>query len=265
MKDIADIYIYNNTLQVVKVNGSDLLGWLEVNAYNFNQIDPEKEEDQILIDYNFRGFNFDTIAGIEYQIDVTKPKGQRIVNVTYQGQPVTEGMEFLVVTNNYRASGGGDHILNAPSAEVVYSATEENREVLINYVRNRETIDVQLESNWSIVPVETKGNVVFRSSPLGKDYIEANDLTYVSYHGEGEDGWAMYSFNFAGQVFPGDGEPGDGEPGDGEPGDGETTPGTKKPVKEEKDKEKDKEKIKKKIKKRKRKKARSFQIQQRII
>ncbi|RXJ01624.1 S-layer homology domain-containing protein, partial [Anaerobacillus alkaliphilus] len=48
----------------------------------------------------------------------------------------------------------------------------------------------------SIVPVETKGNVVFRSSPKGKEYIEANNLTFVSYLGEGADGWAMYKFNF---------------------------------------------------------------------
>ncbi|RXJ03231.1 bifunctional 2',3'-cyclic-nucleotide 2'-phosphodiesterase/3'-nucleotidase, partial [Anaerobacillus alkaliphilus] len=190
IKDIADIYIYNNTLQIVKVDGKDLLKWLEGNANNFNQIDPNKTEDQTLLDYNFRGFNFDTIAGIEYQIDVTKPKGQRIVNVTYEGKPVTADMEFLVVANNYRASGGGDHLLGAPSVEIVYSGTEENREVIIDYVSSRDVINVELVNNWSIVPVETKGNVVFRSSPKGKEYIEANNLTFVSYLGEGADGWA---------------------------------------------------------------------------
>lgn len=192
IKDVADIYIYDNTLHVVKVKGEELLKWLERSADNFNQIDPSKTEDQILLDYSFAGYNFDVFTGIEYQIDVTKPSGSRIVNATFEGKPISKEMEFLVVTNNYRATGGGGHLSDA---NIVLSSNDENRNVIIDYIREKGTIDPQEENNWSILPVEAAGRVVFRSSPAGKDYIANNNLTSVSYIGE-EDGWGLYTYNF---------------------------------------------------------------------
>jgi len=191
IKDVADIYMYSNILEVVKVNAEELKSWLEVSAANFNQIDPTATEDQVLLDYSFRGYNFDTIKGIKYQIDITKPVGERITNITYQGKPLTSEMEFLVVTNNYRASGGGYHLVDA---EVVLSSTEENRGVIINYIREMGKADPQITNNWSILPVETAGRLIFRASPDGKDYIESEGLTNVAYVGE-EEGWGIYAYN----------------------------------------------------------------------
>ncbi|MCC5910269.1 MAG: bifunctional 2',3'-cyclic-nucleotide 2'-phosphodiesterase/3'-nucleotidase [Clostridiaceae bacterium] len=196
VKDVAELYIYDNTLQIVKVNTAELMGWLEKSAENFNQIDPAKTEDQVLLDYNFRGFNFDHIAGIEYQIDVTKPAGERIVNATYNGEPLTKDMEFVVVTNNYRASGGGDHLANA---EVIYSGTEVNREVLIDYITEMGAADPQVTNYWSILPVEIAGRVVFRGSPLGEEYMDDFEADKVSYIGEEED-WGLYAYNLTSAV-----------------------------------------------------------------
>ncbi|WP_090438866.1 bifunctional 2',3'-cyclic-nucleotide 2'-phosphodiesterase/3'-nucleotidase [Natronincola peptidivorans] len=195
VKDVADIYIYDNTLQIVKVDTATLIGWLEKSAENFNQINPTKTDDQVLLDYNYRGFNFDHIAGIEYQIDVTKPAGKRIVNVTFEGKPLAAGMEFLVVTNNYRASGGGDHLLNSNS-EVVYSGTEENREVIIDYITKVGAADPQVTNYWSILPVETAGRVIFRGSSIGQDSMDDFEAEKVAYIGE-EDGWSLYAYNLS--------------------------------------------------------------------
>ncbi len=193
IKDVADIYLYPNTLQVVKVNSEELIKWLEKSAENFKQIDPSKTEDQVLLDYNYRGYNYDVIEGIHYQIDITKPVGKRIVNVTYKGKPLTIGMEFLVVTNNYRASGGGNHLQNA---EVILSATEENRGVIIDYIREKGEAAPTLSNNWSILPVETAGKVVFRSSPLAIDYIKEEGITNIT-HVRNEDAWAIYAIDIS--------------------------------------------------------------------
>ncbi|ABR46769.1 5'-Nucleotidase domain protein [Alkaliphilus metalliredigens QYMF] len=192
IKDVADIYIYDNTLHVVKVNGEELLQWIETAADNFEQIDPSKTEDQVLLDYAFAGYNFDVFTDIEYQIDVTQPSGSRVVNLSYEGEPVTAEMEFVVVTNNYRATGGGDHL---KGAEIILSSTDENRNIIIDYIREMGEADPQEENNWSILPIETAGRLIFRSSLLGKDYIESEGLTNVSYIGE-EEGWGLYTYNF---------------------------------------------------------------------
>ena len=192
VKDVADIYIYDNTLHVVKVNGQALKQWIERSADNFLQIDPSKTEDQILLDYAFAGYNFDVFTDIQYQIDVTQPSGSRVVNLSYEGEPVTADMEFLVVTNNYRATGGGDHIKDA---EMVLSTADENRNIIIDYISKMGVINPQEENNWSILPVETAGRLIFRSSPLGKDYIESEGLTNVTYIGEEEE-WGLYTYNF---------------------------------------------------------------------
>ncbi|WP_333640326.1 bifunctional 2',3'-cyclic-nucleotide 2'-phosphodiesterase/3'-nucleotidase, partial [Mesotoga prima] len=133
----ADIYIYSNTLHVVKVNGLELKGWLEKSAENFNQIDPNSTEEQNLL-ARFSSYNFDVIEGIDYQIDVRNPVGQRIVNLTYEGEEIEDDMEFLVVTNNYRAGGGGYHLVDA---DIVLSSTVENRSVIIDYIIEKGTIN----------------------------------------------------------------------------------------------------------------------------
>ncbi|WP_238384063.1 bifunctional 2',3'-cyclic-nucleotide 2'-phosphodiesterase/3'-nucleotidase [Roseomonas vastitatis] len=73
IKDVADIYLYPNTLRVVKVTGAQLREWLERSAGLFNRIDLASGTDQPLIDPRFPSYNFDVIDGVTYRIDVTQP------------------------------------------------------------------------------------------------------------------------------------------------------------------------------------------------
>src|SRR5262249_26064353 len=86
----------------------------------FNRIDPAMSTPQLLINPAFPTYNYDVIDGVTYRIDVTQParytpqgriadaQARRIVDLAFRGQPVTDAMEFVVATNNYRASGGGN-------------------------------------------------------------------------------------------------------------------------------------------------------------
>ncbi|WZY01103.1 bifunctional 2',3'-cyclic-nucleotide 2'-phosphodiesterase/3'-nucleotidase [Bacillus sp. FSL W7-1360] len=170
IRDVNDIYVYPNTLHVVKVNGMALQKWLERSAENFLQIDPASSEEQPLIDTDFASFNFDTIEGVAYKIDVTKPVGERIVDLTYEGKEVTAEDEFLVATNNYRAGGGGDHL---EDVETVLASTDENREVIIDYIRNYDgVLNVEASNNWSIVPFETDAKIVFETDIAGESLAD---------------------------------------------------------------------------------------------
>ncbi len=176
----ADIYIYSNTLHVVKVNGLELKGWLEKSAENFNQIDPNSTEEQNLL-ARFSSYNFDVIEGIDYQIDVRNPVGQRIVNLTYEGEEIEDDMEFLVVTNNYRAGGGGYHLVDA---DIVLSSTVENRSVIIDYIIEKGTINPTPSYNWSIAPFESAGRITFTSNQEAASLIDELGIKGIKYIGD---------------------------------------------------------------------------------
>ncbi|WP_280770672.1 bifunctional 2',3'-cyclic-nucleotide 2'-phosphodiesterase/3'-nucleotidase [Salipaludibacillus daqingensis] len=212
VRDLADIYVYDNTLQVVEVDGDGLNQWLERSAESFNQIDPTETDDQSLL-ASFSAFNYDVIEGVEYQIDVTQPIGERITDLTYEGEPVTSDMEFLVATNNYRAGGGGDHLagLDAPLVDSLQALSIENRYVILDYIQDLGTAYTPYASyNWSIKPVETNGRVLFNSSADGAAHIEKLGLTAVSATGElidDDNNGAVYTYNFTEEMRSGTDQP----------------------------------------------------------
>ena len=164
VRNVADLYIYPNTVKVVKLRGAQVREWLEFSAGAFNRIDPAGAPEQMLINSGFASFNFDTIDGIAYCIDVTQParyersgklvapQGRRIVDLQYQGKPVPDDAEFLVVTNNYRASGGGN-FPGLDGSNIVLDAPDENREALVQYLQAARTVDPAADGNWRILPV----------------------------------------------------------------------------------------------------------------
>ncbi|MED3146134.1 bifunctional 2',3'-cyclic-nucleotide 2'-phosphodiesterase/3'-nucleotidase, partial [Bacillus thuringiensis] len=84
IKNVADLYVYPNTLYAVKVNGAQVKEWLEMSAGQFNQIDPKKTEEQPLVNIGYPTYNFDILDGLKYEIDVTQPakydKDGKVVN-----------------------------------------------------------------------------------------------------------------------------------------------------------------------------------------
>ncbi|SES28188.1 bifunctional 2',3'-cyclic-nucleotide 2'-phosphodiesterase/3'-nucleotidase [Salisediminibacterium halotolerans] len=212
IRDLADIYIYDNTLQVVEVDRDGLIQWIERSAENFEQIDPNETDDQQLL-ASFSAFNFDVIEGVEYEIDVTQPAGERVTNLTYEGEEVAADQEFLVATNNYRAGGGGDHLegLDAELVQELRALSIENRYVILDYLEeNHDEYTPYASNNWQIKPVDVDGDVVFNSSVDGAEHIEKLGLDAVSATGEtveDSDSGAVYTYNFTDIMGTGDDTP----------------------------------------------------------
>jgi len=164
IKHVADLYVYPNTIKVVKITGAELREWLEMSAGQFKRIDPRGPAEQELLEPGFRSYNFDTIEGVSYAIDVSQAarydadgkrsaaQGHRIVELRYQGQPVDEKADFLVVTNNYRASGGGG-FPGLSGERIVIDAPDENREALAQYLASVKRFNPGADGNWRILPV----------------------------------------------------------------------------------------------------------------
>jgi len=146
--DIAGLYLYENTLMAIKINGKQLKEYLEYSA-RYYQIDPNGE---VSFNKEIPGFNYDLISGVDYQIDPRKEIGNRISGLKFNGKEVTAEMTFTLALNNYRQSGGGGYemIKNAP---VVYDKQENIRELLINYLQREKKLlpEKVFSKNWEII------------------------------------------------------------------------------------------------------------------
>lgn len=185
IRSAADLYLYDNTLKAVQVSGATVKEWLERSAGQFNQIDPNKTTEQALINSDFRPYNFDVIDGVTYEIDVTQPSkydpdgllinptANRVKNLSYNGKPIDENQQFIVITNNYRATGGGN-FTGVKTSPVVVDSQDENRQVLMDYISEQKEIVPTADNNWSLAKITGKPNVTFTSSPAGANYLEEN-------------------------------------------------------------------------------------------
>ncbi len=150
VRDIASLYVYENTLVVLEVTGQQLKEALEHSARYFRAYEPGKAAAD-LIDEKIPGYNFDIAEGVTYELDISKPFGERIRNLSFQGQPLKPEQKLRLVTNNYRVNGGGGYTMyrNAP---VVHRSSEEIRELIIDWVERNRTIPDEPTNNWRLVP-----------------------------------------------------------------------------------------------------------------
>ena len=149
VRDIAGLYEYENTLVTLELTGQQLKDALEVSARYFKEYQPGKSLND-LVDSRIPGFNFDVAQGVNYDIDITKPFGQRIQNLRFKGKALSPTQKLRVVTNNYRVNGGGGFTMyrNAP---VLFRSSAEVRELIIDWVEKNKTVPTLTDNNWRIV------------------------------------------------------------------------------------------------------------------
>lgn len=201
IKNAADLYLYPNTVQMVKVTGAGVQEWLEMSAGQFRQIDPARSEPQDVVDNSFPTFNFDVIDGVSYEIDITQPRrydndgrlvnpdARRIKGLSFQGRPIDPRQEFIVVTNNYRASGGG-RFPGLDGKNVILQAPDENRQALIDYITDRNTVNPSADGNWKFARVGRPVTLQFDSSPRAEALLKVNPA--LSRLGDGPNGFVRY-------------------------------------------------------------------------
>jgi 2',3'-cyclic-nucleotide 2'-phosphodiesterase/3'-nucleotidase/5'-nucleotidase len=146
LKDAYAVYIYDNTLYVVEATGQMIKDELEWSASYFNQY--FYEPTGVTVNSAIRDYNYDLWSGIEYTLDVTKPVGQRVVELKLNGEPLAMDQLVRVALNNYRATG------KFPAAPKLYQSTVEVRELITNWIMARGTIspsDVFVQ-NFSLLP-----------------------------------------------------------------------------------------------------------------
>lgn len=201
IKNVADLYLYPNTVQAVVITGAQVKNWLEMSAGMFNTVAPGAK-DVALLNTTFPSYNFDIIDGVTYQIDLSQPAkydgdgkavnpdSNRIQNLAFEGKPIDPAQKFVVASNNYRAGGGGK-FPEIASDKVVFAAPDTNRDVIVRYIIAEGTINPSADGNWSFKPVEG-ATAVFESGPKARGLIADVKGVKIEDAGDGADGFAKF-------------------------------------------------------------------------
>ena len=221
-KNAADLYLYPNTMVVVKVTGADVKDWLECSANQFNQISASSTEPQYLINWDtHRTYNFDVIDGVTYKIDVTQPTkfdgdcklldadANRIVDLAYNQDGILitgdefANKEFIIATNNYRAFGG--KFAGTGSDYVIMELPDSNREALAQYITDETEangeVNPSADNNWDFVTINTSTKLDIRfetqDSEIADKFILENQLRLLTKRADLTDefGFAIYNID----------------------------------------------------------------------
>ncbi len=171
----------------------------------FNQIDPDSDAEQPLINPRFASFNFDVIDGVSYRIDVTQPArydsagvlinadSHRIVDLSFDGSPIDDTQMFVVATNNYRAGGGGG-FPGLDGSNIIIEAPDTNRDVLADYIFELKTLDPSADGNWSFAPISTDVLITFSSSAKAAATLSPDSP--IESMGRNDNGSGKYRIHF---------------------------------------------------------------------
>lgn len=213
-RNAADLYLYPNTLVVVKASGKEVKEWLECSAGQFNQIDVNSSKPQGLINWDgFRTYNFDVIDGVNYQIDVSQParydgectlindQAERIKQLTFKGKPIDPDAQFLVATNNYRAYGG--KFAGTGDKHIAFASPDENRAVLAAYIseetQKHGAVHPQADNNWRLASFHSPQplDIRFETSPSEKAAAFIKDNAQYPMKSAGNDsiGFELYKID----------------------------------------------------------------------
>ena len=186
---LADLYLYPNDFVALRLTGAELLEWMERSACVFNQLQPGRA-DQDLWAADTPIYGFETLAGIDCVFDLSQPPryaadgglidpgAHRIRDPRLRGEALTPDREVLLLTNSFRATGGGGYPVPKPG-RIALDPSVGMRDILIDYLAATGTYDADPLANWSFAPLDgasakfvtAPGAVGARDAKAGRDIV----------------------------------------------------------------------------------------------
>ncbi len=174
MRHAADIYPFPNKLCILSLTGSGIKSWLEVSARAFQTVTPGQGP-QNLFDHTVPTYNFDAIHGLTYEIDLTRPVGQRIQNICLaDGSTLGADQTVAIATNGYRAGGGGGFEA-ARVAEPIFADGDKIRDLLVTYLKNHRTVTPVATPTWRFAPIANASGLFETHQDAARYLHQLND------------------------------------------------------------------------------------------
>lgn len=158
-KDVAFIYKYPNTLVGTKITGVNLKKYMEWSASYYNNW----KEGDVTISFNpdIRGYNYDMFSGMTYEINLSKPAGERVENINVNGLPLVDNNIYRLSLNNYRFGTllGLELVTMDDRYYDSYETLQDAgriRAMIIKYVQEEKggVLAPTLDNNWKITGVD---------------------------------------------------------------------------------------------------------------
>lgn len=173
VSDMFNLYKYENGLYVMRLTGEEIRKHLEmsydlwVNTMKTPNdhlllLDEKTYGDQQRLGFKNFSFNFDSAAGIDYEVDVTKPDGEKVKILRMSnGQPFDEKKWYNVAVNSYRGNGGGELLTRGAGipkdsleSRIIYRSERDQRYYLMEEIEKMGEIEAKANNNWRFVPEE---------------------------------------------------------------------------------------------------------------
>ena len=151
IRQIAALYPYDNELYAIQGTGKMLKEALENAARYYLSCSGERCGESPLVNREVIGFNYDMAEGVEYEVDLTRPEGDRIRNLKFQGKPLSPTQQLRIALNNYRAAGSAGYGM-FKGATIVWQSGEEIRDLMVRYYTERKALPDKPSNNWRVVP-----------------------------------------------------------------------------------------------------------------
>jgi 2',3'-cyclic-nucleotide 2'-phosphodiesterase / 3'-nucleotidase len=151
VRQVAGLYPYDNELYLIEGNGRMLKDALENSARYYLQCEGARCAQPPLVNTKVMGFNYDIAQGVEYEIDLTRPEGDRIRNLRRNGGALDPAAPLKLAVNNYRAAGSGGYTM-FKDAKILWRSGEEIRDMIVRYYGERKQLPVTSDGNWRVLP-----------------------------------------------------------------------------------------------------------------
>ena len=169
--DMFKLYRFENLLFVLRMTGEEIRKHLEFSydMWTNTMTSPDdhalrlnegSKEDQQRTGFEYYTFNFDSACGIDYEVDLTKPNGEKVrILQMSDGQPFDEKKWYKVVMNSYRANGGGELLTRGAGipkdsleSRVIFHTDLDQRHYLTEEIKRMGVVDPEPNHNWKFVP-----------------------------------------------------------------------------------------------------------------
>jgi 2',3'-cyclic-nucleotide 2'-phosphodiesterase/3'-nucleotidase len=151
VRQVAALYPYDNELYAVEGNGKMVKDALENAARYYLSCQGSRCSQGPLTDKSIAGFNCDMAEGVEYEIDLTRPEGDRIRNLKWRGKPLEPGQKLRIAINNYRAGGSAGYSMFR-GAKVLWHSQDEIRDLMVRYYTEQGVLPAAASGNWRLLP-----------------------------------------------------------------------------------------------------------------
>lgn len=151
VRQIAALYPYDNELYTIEGTGKMVKDALENAARYYLSCSGARCGETPRVNREVMGFNFDMAEGVEYEVDVTRPEGDRIRDLRFRGAPLAPTQSLRIAINNYRAAGSAGYGM-FKGAKIVWRSGEEIRDMMVRYYTERKALPEKANGNWRVIP-----------------------------------------------------------------------------------------------------------------